>query len=72
MNSSRSRRFDQLLFWLFKKPETSGVAGGLTPGWKSVRLDKVGSVSGSDLMETDWDDAAIEDQQLRFLNGVDV
>ncbi len=67
---------DQLWFWLFgprdRGPEPSGVARGLTPGWKSVRLDKVGSVSGSDLMQTDWDDAAIEEQQLRFLNGVDV
>ena len=44
-------------------------AGGLTPHWKSVRLDKVGSVSGLTHLQTHWDDALINQQYQRFLNG---
>jgi len=43
--------------------------GGLTEGWKSVRIDRSGSVSGLPLIETHWDDALINEQYQRFLNG---
>ncbi len=33
-------------------------------------LDKVGSVSGSHLIETHWDDATIEEQYRRFYQEV--
>ncbi len=49
--------------------ELSSGSKGLTSGWKSVRLDKVGSVSGLKLIETHWDDAVINEQYQRFLNG---
>ncbi len=49
------------------RPQTRGVAGELTPHWKSVRLDRVGSVSGLQLIETHWDDALIEEQHSRWL-----
>ncbi len=44
-------------------------AEGLTRGWQSVRLDRVGSVSGLMHLETDWDDAVIDEQYRRFLHG---
>ncbi len=65
--------FPRLLRLLFESPaggsETLGVAGGLTRYWKSVRLDRVDSVSGLELLETHWDDALINEQYQRFLNG---
>jgi len=48
---------------------TGALTMGLTEGWKSVRLDKVGSVSGSILLETDWNDTLLDEQYRRFLNG---
>ena len=55
---------------LTKRPESLDVAGGLTPGWQSVRLDKVDSVSASEfLIEVDWDDQILNQQYQRFLNG---
>ncbi len=47
----------------------AGRAMGLTPGWKSVRLDKSGSVSGLHLLETHWDDALINEQYWRAIHG---
>jgi len=66
------RILTEQLQWLFgsrREPIAQAEEKGLTPDWRSVRLDKVGSVSGSFLMETDWDDALIEEQYRRFLNG---
>ncbi len=64
---------DQLLFWIGRQAsppsEEPSSLKGLTGGWQSVRLDKVGSVSGSDLFETDWDDRLLEEQYRRFHNG---
>ena len=38
----------------------------LTSGWKSVRLDRSVSVSGTTLLETHWDDDLINEQHRRF------
>ncbi len=42
---------------------------GLAPRGELGYLDKVGSVSGSTHQEIHWDDALIEEQYRRFLNG---
>ncbi len=42
---------------------------GLTRGDECVRLDKSGSVSASELLQLHWDDAVINEQYRRFLNG---
>ena len=61
------------LQWLFgsrvRDPIALAEAGGLTPGWQSVRLDKVGSVSASEQVEIDWDDDLLNEQYRRFHNG---
>ena len=41
----------------------------LTRSDEVVTLDKVGSVSGSILSVSHWDDAVINEQYRRFLNG---
>ena len=42
----------------------------LTPGWKSVRLDRVGKGDRIDhILETHWDDALIEEQFRRYYFG---
>ena len=43
-------------------PELAGVVA-------KRYLDRVGSVSGSDLIDLHWDDAVIEEQHRRFING---
>ncbi len=45
---------------------SEGVDVAVTLGY----LDKVGSVSGSHLIETHWDDATIEEQYRRFYQEV--
>ena len=65
------------LLWLFgsdvSEPIAEAEAKGLTPSWKSVRLDKVGSVSAlRALIEVDWDDLLLDEQYQRFRNGFDV
>ncbi len=51
------------------EPIARAEAGRLTEDWSSIRLDNVGSVSALSLLETHWDDALLEDQHRRFLNG---
>ena len=48
-----------------RRGDTLELAGAVATRY----LDKVGSVSGSDLVELHWDDALIENQYRRFLDG---
>ena len=45
------------------------LEGALTEDDQAVRLDKSGSVSGSDQLSSHWDDELIEEQYRRFHNG---